>query len=131
MAPPAFAKVRRCDEAIDGFFDSVRLVGTDERVNVFRRGRQTCQIEVQPPKKCPWLRIRNRLQIGGIEFLHNEAIDRTARPLIAFQLRKTDIANRLKGPRLACVYRRIRGNRRSFLKTWIGSTHFNPRYKIS
>jgi len=103
---PALAELRRAEQPVHRRFQGdLRLGGIrlHELLDVFRRRRQTGQVERKAAQQRPRIGVSDRLQVPGLQAGQNEAVDVALWPGRVLDRRQTDLLQRLERPEGAAL----------------------------
>ena len=101
MPPPAFAKMRRGEQAVDEFLDCRLPIfdcGFLEGFDLLNGGRQTGEIIIKAADQNGGSGIAGGLQFLRLHAREHEAVQRIARPIGLLHLGRLRFADGLKGP---------------------------------
>ncbi len=86
MSAKAFAKSRRCQQAIDITLQSITGWILDKRLGIGSIGRQASQLEGEPADKIRRCGVTHWLKPASLQAAEHQSIDRTSRPNIVGNL---------------------------------------------
>ncbi len=87
MPPPALAEMRRGEQTVHDLGIRLGRRIAEEPVNLFGRGRQAGQVEVDTSQERDRLGVTDRLQALLLQASEKERIDRAPGPVRAFYVR--------------------------------------------
>ena len=95
---PTFAKLRRREQPIHDVDKRVFGVVRQEGFNLFRLGRQPCQVERSAANQRALIRRPGGFKSLPFQLGQNELVDRTARPLFVFDFGRKRVARWQESP---------------------------------
>ena len=95
---PAFAELRRSEQAINDLLVGQVSNLSDKVVDLFRRRRQTGEVKRQSPKQSQAIGVADRFQLHAFELGEDKAVDIVARPGGILDGGHFRIGQRLPGP---------------------------------